>query len=1291
MTSIEIYSAKNKTFGSLSNNFKSFTNIEGISWLSLSNYIYTKALISVIDYDKMRKVNPEDIHIEYLKFKNKAEEDLLSVALLEALKVKFENSKIMEILLSTGYAPIIYQSDNKFLGDGKDGRGKNKLGIFMVQIRNEVLNKNKREQELFKRNENIYKAYLAKYALEYTFNEENNDLKSYFGLSFDEIIDKYGKEKLLKKVPSRSILLELYNNPYKDNKLINLAISYPNVLIFNIRKNLQNFAIRQEINLKNKIFNIFIDNIIKKQDPNLDHDLYIIAKNQLISQITSYQDLDTLKNNIYNTSKDFRNPIQGEVLDLIIHTYIPDEEEIVIAKNFNIEDINFLEEDKKKYLPVFEKEHVPTSPIYAPTSPTYVPTSPTYVPTSPTYVPTSPTPFMLDSTSYEEYDPENPYIDVPSVYESVEYDPENPYIDMSSSVYEGEEESKSFNPFDYGDKHNKKFMKEIEEHSQYSSGSSTDSGEESEDDDKKLKDFLKKQKEINQEENIKFDEDKFEIKENYLIRTDEEFEKWVLEQKKQLKKQKKEINRQKEELKNMKKEDINKDAYDRKKFDIELKEKIYSKAVDMFNKRKMRINYKRQEQEAKKKFENIIRNLKKTEAGEKIPLFSEEDIQTQLKRFKYDPKRKFSLSETIKDIKEFHKEDKIRAVPIQDLKRLRPIIILPGNPSNSNVIEEYNLQLLSPIYFTGILKIKGLEYPTISHYLYAKLFTLVYGIDTIENAYNYILNYSKEEYNNLFAALKSPPPKFISYKYLAEYLDYVSDTKNVDKFEKLAKDALDAKFKNIKYQNILLSTDNKNIIWNDNQDGILGTKKIISYNVNPSLYKSIEELILAIRRKSMIVNGKNFVGKYLMELRSNILNSRLDTSVIQEKDFNDIYENPLIQDWINLKLDDICKTLVKFKQYYKGKYDIKIEFDNKYSIVLILSTIYIKCKDMFKIRKTIDTTDININFTKYLTQYKNKLDNYNYIFWSYIFSILKFLIINISNPTLFKIQQILYKSQLIVSRNMLCLKIIPSANNKLNCITSAIINILKSISNIDEKKYTFIRDTENIVDYKIQNIDIELAVSIILNTKKIVNISSDPNIFEDEFGKILTVEPEIIFEDEYITENKVEVPIYNEDTKTFEFVEGDGYFEDIEEDMPEEYKDEEEEQDYDNYEEDEEDEEGNYREDEGDYGEDEGDYGEDEGDYGDKEGDYDGVGGIPKKSYITVNFEKNININKKTKYNILHLNELTAYLKNNNIFEVVNYNNLAKLLLNGTNFIANYKQISEKTKNNRINFFSTLV
>ena len=127
-------------------------------------------------------------------------------------------------------------------------------------------------------------------------------------------------------------------------------------------------------------------------------------------------------------------------------------------------------------------------------------------------------------------------------------------------------------------------------------------------------------------------------------------------------------------------------------------------------------------------------------------------------------------------------------------------------------------------------------------------------------------------------------------------------------------------------------------------------------------------------------------------------------------------------------------------------------FEEKYKIEIYCPNYYKNSNLIY----SLDTFYHNFDyFNLDIYQTINKLDNYNYIFWSYIFSILKFLIINISNPTLFKIQQILYKSQLIVSRNMLCLKIIPSANNKLNCITSAIINILKSISNIDEKKYTF--------------------------------------------------------------------------------------------------------------------------------------------------------------------------------------------------------------------------------------------
>ena len=82
----------------------------------------------------------------------------------------------------------------------------------------------------------------------------------------------------------------------------------------------------------------------------------------------------------------------------------------------------------------------------------------------------------------------------------------------------------------------------------------------------------------------------------------------------------------------------------------------------------------------------------------------------------------------------------------------------------------------------------------------------------------------------------------------------------------------------------------------------------------------------------------------------------------------------------------------------------------------------------------------------------------------------------------------------------------------------------------------------------------------------------------------------------------------------------------------------------------------------------------------------------PKNKYAH-KFNRNLVKSEKRgkRYNILYLNDLVTYLKSNVIFENKNYYDIAKMLLNGANFVINYKQMSEKTKNNRINFFSTLV
>ena len=238
---------------------------------------------------------------------------------------------------------------------------------------------------------------------------------------------------------------------------------------------------------------------------------------------------------------------------------------------------------------------------------------------------------------------------------------------------------------------------------------------------------------------------------------------------------------------------------------------------------------------------------------------------------------------------------------------------------------------------------------------------------------------------------------------------------------------------------------------------------------------------------------------------------------------------------------------------------------------------------------------------------------------------------------------------MLISRNNKCIEILIDKNNKLNCIISAIKNVLVSIVNIDEQKDKFI-SAENLPDLKLGKLEVELAVSIILNTKKIINI--DDITYDDEFLKSIITEHKMYEDEEQqytgLT-SKIEIPVFNEETKEFEFREDDKLYEDIEEE-----EESEEEEDY-----------------------------EQEESEGDEEEDYGDLDGADKKS---VRFKED---NKK--YNPIYVEELSEYLKINKIFEDVNYKQIAKLILNGANFIENYKQISEKNKNNRINFFGTLI
>ena len=1271
MTTIEIYRVDDK-YGILSNNFKSYTNIDGETWNSISNYIYTKALPSIMYRDKMKRANPIKIHDDFNYYRIKLEEDVLSVALLEALRVKFQNPKIMDILLSTGNSPIIYKSINDFLGDGKDGNGKNMLGNYMVQIRDEVLNQKKRERELAEREELIYKAYLARYTLQDAFNKDD-DLKEYFDLSFDEIVNKYGLQKFteysqknyLNYLPTKSTILQFYRDSSdEDKKFINQAILYPNILIFKIRKDLQNLATRKEKVLKNKVFDMYVQDLIKKKFPLLSKEKQEMYKNKMISNQT-YEQFEATKNKVYDNLLQNKNSLQEEVKTLTLEANIPSKEEIKSAENINIEDIFFLEQKKQEkdikletISPVLElekeeeEEDIPFNP--------------------------------LDFGEYSVKKPSKNKNKIKSEFmEEI--------VDSSSSddgASDDEDDDESYEKkYKKGSEAEKKLGKAYQEQLEF---------------EKKKVEKIKPTKEIATLDINKLSDKDYKIVQNIIMKSDPAFNLWMIEnEKKKEKKENKDEVEQKRKL----------DEYTKQQVEIQLREE--------------RRVYNQNEKEAKEKYRSILKNTKKEDGS---PYYSDEDINRRVIKYKYIPdKSQFTLTKAIQEILDFRKEQMVPDlrkyefnIPIELINVGEPVLIFAGTPPLNYVIEyKDNLQLLSPIYYTGMVIIKNLEYPTICHYLYTTLFSLEYEVNTMRDAYNYILNYPLDVYNNLFGGKSNPPSKFLPYNFLAEYLKYIRSVKNAEKFGKLTKEALDMKFINMEYQDVLLSTGNVNIIYNDRRDSYLGTKEITTYNINRKGYTSTEHFILATRRIAFVNKGLNFVGKYLMCLREQIINNRKDLTPITGNDFDKLYlfgslknekwsdseiddickkfsefknGSLFIKEWVNSKTDDMCKTLLKFNQYYKKKYVTTINFDSDIGIKIIIENIYMKAKEILNLVSNVDTKKIPIIYRDRLqSNYKNRFYVYDGIFWSNIFSNILFLLNNIRNLTFYDAEKILYKSNKIISDSNPCLRIVPTALNNLNCIVGAILNILLKIQKIYKEgvieQKSILSRKENIIDFILEKVDIELAVSIILNTKNLVTIDfklQDEKLLYENIKDIMVGEEEGEDEDRPIVHEEVEAAEYEEEEimgvqtgkeivteigeeKGTEFEFQDEYLRDSDDeiDIDDEAKSELGDYDVNQYDD------------------------EDEDDYGDN---FDGANDLYKskkgkgvkkfnKKKPVKDEEKNINLD-------IHTKELAAYIIKYNLFGISVSELICKLILNGAIFILNYKTISIQTKRNRYNFFS---
>lgn len=379
MTTINLYNPDILPFGELSNNAQidfQICNKNNVceKWNSITQFIYTNMIKNPVYQQNIKEItNYNKIHEEYIKYTQKSEEAIIAESLDEALRVKFQNPDVLNILLKTGKSEIVYISENDFLGNGTNNKGSNILGKYLMQIRDEILNSKDVEENKKSLERQCYEAYLIYNMLKQEITENGNDLSKYlfedmtkiYEISiinnFNDIMNIYLQNK---SENEKKIIIENIQNSMNDNDkkmiflnfiqknhemrlLYEVAIRKPFVLILDLRKKyLENVKKNLDKIKINITFNIYLDFIIETKFPNFKKEDYDKIKIQQFQHLSA-EKLEEMKIKVYNSIKLFSSVLYAKVEKVLSTLKIPSEEEILFAQSFNLNDFIFLEKESE--------------------------------------------------------------------------------------------------------------------------------------------------------------------------------------------------------------------------------------------------------------------------------------------------------------------------------------------------------------------------------------------------------------------------------------------------------------------------------------------------------------------------------------------------------------------------------------------------------------------------------------------------------------------------------------------------------------------------------------------------------------------------------------------------------------------------------------------------------------------------------------------------------------------------------------------------------------------------------
>ena len=320
---------------------------------------------------------------------------------------------------------------------------------------------------------------------------------------------------------------------------------------------------------------------------------------------------------------------------------------------------------------------------------------------------------------------------------------------------------------------------------------------------------------------------------------------------------------------------------------------------------------------------------------------------------------------------------------------------------------------------SSMIVINSRKYPTVIHFNLVNLLAAIPSIETVEAAYKLILicpDIVAEKLSDFYT------PEMVINKYVKEKEEYIRGH-----IQFLMEIALNKKFENIEFQNVLLATKNNSIIWNDNSAPILGTGE---HN-----------------------KGDNLVGKYLMEIRKRLQAERKDEKLdsITSEDITSILEKePFLMQWLQMRVKDMCRSIILMRQYLRDKTDSNVVVLTPKFVSKVLDNIYYPCANFFTTISQVKSPipDFLKNTIEKFPAFKLINKSVIQVIWVRIAVMLYYLISYLRKEEGYDIRKILSGVEQLVSKPDNCKNITQYIED--NCIISALLGLMKGISNFNK-------------------------------------------------------------------------------------------------------------------------------------------------------------------------------------------------------------------------------------------------